>query len=172
MTSNFEQLRWVAGGLGCGISSALMTLTGTIYPPAGATALLASVDPQVEALGWYLPPLVLLSSVLTLIASLLLNNIQRRYPTYWWTSASLEKDKGSDIEKVPSPVTQARPSVTSSQTDNDNAQEPAVLAIQITADKVVVPNEFYLAAEEENILEILRDRLRQGLTPLASAESS
>ena len=66
-----------------------MTVTKTVYPPAGATALLAAVDPQVERLGWYLVPLVLLSAAITLLVSLLINNIQRRYPTYWSVSLLL-----------------------------------------------------------------------------------
>ena len=141
-----------------------MTLTKTIYPPAGATALLASVDPQVETLGWYLLPLVFLSSALTLVTSLLINNIQRRYPTYWWTPADMGKNKeGKDIETAPSDITKLPSSTTSFQTHTNRPEEQATLAIQITPAKVVIPDRFYLAAEEEKILEILRDRLGQGV---------
>ena len=164
LSSSFENLRWLAGGLSCGSASALMTLTQTIYPPAGATALLASVDPQVEALGWYLIPLVLLSSALTLLMSLLLNNIQRCYPTYWWTPVDLQKkSEGEDIEKLPSKATKQPSSDTSSQTFADHPEEPNELIIKINSEKVVVPEGFYLAAEEERMLEVLRDRLREGL---------
>lgn len=164
LNPNFKQLRWLAGGLGCGSASAVMTLTKTIYPPAGATALLASVDPQVEALGWYLPPFVLLSSMLMLVTSLLINNIQRRYPTYWWTPADLGKDKaGKDIEEAPSDTPDVPSSVASDRSQMKRTGESATLAIQITPEKVIIPNDFYLATEEVNILEVLRDRLRQGL---------
>ena len=78
-----------------------MTLTKTVYPPAGATALLVAVDPNVEKLGWYLIPLVLLSSAVTLVISLLLNNVQRRFPVYWWTAADLSKNVPKDTEEAP-----------------------------------------------------------------------
>ena len=165
MSRNFEQLRYLAGGLGCGLASAAMTLTKTIYPPAGATALLASVDPQVEQLGWYLPPLVFLSSLLTLVTSLLLNNIQRRYPTYWWTPADLggRKKDSKDLEKTPSETTEVSLRVDSVRSEVKGSEVSMPLAIWITTDKIIVPDNFYLATEEEDILEILRDRLRQGL---------
>ena len=49
----------------------------------GATALLAAVDPDVRALGWYFIPVVLLSSTLAISVALITNNIQRKYPVYW-----------------------------------------------------------------------------------------
>ena len=158
MLKNFESLRWLAGGLGCGLSSAAMTLTNTHHPPAGATALLASIDPQVEQLGWYLLPLVLLSTTLILVTSLLVNNIQRQYPVYWWTPADFSKGrKGSDIEKV-SPGSQ------DSQESGPGYVEDAInMTIQVTPERIIVPDNFSLAPEEKNMLEAFRDRLRQGM---------
>ncbi|KAL9067978.1 MAG: hypothetical protein Q9161_006501 [Pseudevernia consocians] len=152
LNADFENLRWLAGALACGLASAVMTVTKTVYPPAGATALLAAVDPQVEHLGWYLLPLVLLSTALTLTTSLVINNIQRQYPTYWWTPASVGTAFGEeDIEKVPT-----KTAVTHIESTDGNS-------IRITADDIMVPDGFYLAGEEGSILEILQDRLRDGL---------
>ena len=50
---------------------------------AGATALLAAVNADIRAIGWYYLPVVLLSSALALAVALLTNNIQRRYPVFW-----------------------------------------------------------------------------------------
>ena len=61
-----------------------MQFTKTTHPPAGATALLAAVDDVILALGWYYLPVVLLSSTMVLVSALLVNNIQRRYPVFWW----------------------------------------------------------------------------------------
>ncbi|KAG7005236.1 hypothetical protein G7Y79_00021g051030 [Physcia stellaris] len=98
---NFEKLRWLAGAVSCGLASAVMTMTKTVYPPAGALALVAAVDPTLSRLGWYLLPLVLLSSISILLSSLLLNNIQRQYPQYWWTPADISKKMpGTDTEKT------------------------------------------------------------------------
>ena len=140
-----------------------MTITNTVYPPAGATALLAAVDPQVEKLGWYLLPLVLLSATLTLIVSLLVNNIQRRYPTFWWTPTEVGKgSRHDDIEKSP------RKSVNVSDSSSSLARAVRHLessdgkSIRITADNILIQEGFYLAEEERSVLEILQDRLRDG----------
>ena len=163
LNPNFENLRWVAGALACGLASAAMTLTKTIHPPAGATALLAAVDPQVEPLGWYLLPLVLLSTALMLVTSLLLNNIQRQYPTYWWTPADLaRKDKPDDVEKNSSSKMSLNPKM-------QNAEEAEEPVIKITKDGVSVPEGIYFAHEEMDILEVLHQRLGFGMLTLQEA---
>ena len=171
LSPHFEELRWLAGGLACGAVSAVMTLTKTIYPPAGATALLAAIDPTVQQLGWYLVPLVLLSTCLTLIVSLIINNIQRRYPTYWWTPVDLAKGaRGKDIEKVSSSNGSGAfgddPKRYSKQVEVEGEH-----TILITTERIVVPGYMLLACEEKEILEILRNRLGQGLVKQPDSES-
>ncbi|KAJ6474224.1 HPP family-domain-containing protein [Mycena sanguinolenta] len=82
-----DQFRWLVGSLSAATAIVAMQITGTIHPPAGATAFLAAVDAEVYGIGWYYLPVVLLSSTLVLVSALLVNNIQRRYPAYWWTPA-------------------------------------------------------------------------------------
>lgn len=174
VNADFENLRWLAGALACGVASAVMTVTKTVYPPAGATALLAAVDPQVEHLGWYLLPLVLLSTALTLITSLLINNIQRQYPTYWWTPANVGKAFNEhDIEKVPAKTVRSSHSSSSLTEAVKHVELGNGSCIQITADDIMVPDGFYLAGEERSILEILQDRLRDGFVgpPEPSAQT-
>ena len=159
LNADFNSIRWLAGALACGAASAVMTVTETVYPPAGATALLAAVDPQVEHLGWYLLPLVLLSTALTLITSLLVNNIQRQYPTYWWTPVNVGKgSKEDDMEKaqtndIENLDTSSSKAVTLTDGTNGNS-------ISVTADTIIVPDGLYVAQEERNMLEILQGRLR------------
>lgn len=38
LSSNFENIRWIAGALAVGLTSAFMGFTKTVHPPAGATA--------------------------------------------------------------------------------------------------------------------------------------
>ncbi|KAG6917493.1 hypothetical protein DXG01_002357 [Tephrocybe rancida] len=83
----FQQLIWLAGSLSCATSVVAMQITSTTHPPAGATALLAAVNTEVRDLGWYYLPVVLLTSTLALVVALLLNNIQRRYPSFWFQPA-------------------------------------------------------------------------------------
>lgn len=85
-SSRYSELRWFAGTLSCACSTVFMGLTGTVHPPAGATALLAVTDDRVAQLGWVLVPVVLLSSSLVLVVALLVNNVQRVFPKYWWTA--------------------------------------------------------------------------------------
>ncbi|CAK7268638.1 hypothetical protein SEPCBS119000_003162 [Sporothrix epigloea] len=83
--ARFEALRWLAASLACAAATAVMALTGTVHPPAGATALLAVTDDNAYHIGWRLVPAVLLGSVLMQAIALLVNNIQRRFPMYWWS---------------------------------------------------------------------------------------
>ncbi|KAL8816394.1 MAG: hypothetical protein Q9223_004581 [Gallowayella weberi] len=81
--ARYESLKWLAGSLSTAVAIVIMQVTQTTHPPAGATALLAAIDEDVRGLGWYLLPVVLLSSMLVLVTALLVNNIQRRFPVYW-----------------------------------------------------------------------------------------
>ncbi len=89
--ARFEDSRWVAGALAVGLASITMSFTKTIHPPAGATALLAASNLEIQDLGWWLLPLVLLASMLMLVSALVINNgMGRRYPVYWWTPIDLK----------------------------------------------------------------------------------
>ena len=133
-----------------------MVFAKAVYPPAGATALLAAVDPTICDLGWYLLPIVLLSAVLTLVSSLLVNNIQRRYPLYWWTPADLSKEPGSDIEKLPSRDDSSH--VVNSMNENTSQ----LTTITVTSEAITIPQHLKLAREEELVLEVLRNKMKIG----------
>ena len=87
----FENVRWVAGALAVGVASILMSFSKTVHPPAGATALLAATNAEIQVLGWWLLPLVLLASMLMLASACVVNNgLGRRFPVYWWTPVDLK----------------------------------------------------------------------------------
>ena len=155
LNSSSGNLLCLAGALSCGIASAVMSLTKTVHPPAGATALLAAVDPQAQRLGWFLLPLVMLSTILILGTSLVINNIQRRYPMYWWTPSDLGRRNGSaDIEEAPIkdlPFSK----------ESEHSQGLKGYELRITADQVFVPQHIDLAWEERSVLEVLRNRLAE-----------
>src|SRR5690606_33602366 len=99
LNPNGEEYLWLAWALPCSIATAFMRFTTTIHPPAGATALLPSINKQVRGLDWWYIPAVLLMSVLMLVTALIVDNIQRRYPEYWWTPQPLGKvPSDEDIE--------------------------------------------------------------------------
>ncbi|KAI0190979.1 HPP family-domain-containing protein [Xylaria flabelliformis] len=79
------RLAWVAASLSTATAIFAMQLSKTTHPPAGATALLPIVEPAINNLNWYLLPVVLLSSTVMVAFALFTNNIQRRYPAFWWS---------------------------------------------------------------------------------------
>lgn len=87
----FEELRWLVGAIAVAVASITMSVTKTVHPPAGATALLAATSVEIQVLGWWLLPLVLLAGMLMMTSAMLLNNLAgRRYPVYWWTPVDLK----------------------------------------------------------------------------------
>lgn len=78
---------WYAPGLAVATSIGLMTVTGTLHPPGGATALIAVIgSPKIHALGyWYVLVPVGLGAIILLVTALIANNFwpSRRYPLYW-----------------------------------------------------------------------------------------
>lgn len=94
--TRFEELRWLAGALSVACASTVMGVTKTVHPPAGATALLAATTIEVTELGWWLLPLVLLASVLMLVSAMLVNNLYKRFPLYWWTPVDLAQLGGKE----------------------------------------------------------------------------
>ncbi|KAF4543525.1 Hpp family protein [Lasiodiplodia theobromae] len=155
---DYHQHRWLAGPLCCGCASWVMTLTNTVYPPGGATAILAATDATVGALGWVYVPVVLLGSVLMLGVALLVNNVQRQYPAYWWTAQDVGKDarkEGGDVEKV------------SRGNEKDVREELGVeevgsleRKVVITEDRIYVPEGFNFGIVDAQFVELLRARLR------------
>ena len=158
MRGDFDHIQWLAGALSVGVASASMVLTKTVYPPGGATALLAVVDPTVQHLGWYLVGLVMLSTTLTLLSSLITNNLQRQYPTYWWTAADISKKK-TDKD----PEDSVGGSKKSFENGPQHLQTTSSYTISITEEGVIVPPHVELTSEEKDILENLRDRLTDGM---------
>jgi len=162
-------LRWLAAALACATATAVMAFTGTVHPPAGATALLAVVDDDVVAMGWFLIPVVLLGCGLMLSVALLVNNIQRCYPAYWWTpeeTGSLWRSQRRHAGKHAFPTTLAdgREVTKSVQSSLDDGAEAAAETVDsprvlITRTSLEVPKDMYLRDEERLLLESLCRRL-------------
>lgn len=139
-----------------------MGLTKTIHPPAGATALMCSTDPAIMALGWLFLPMIILGTTLLLAVALLLNNIQRQFPVYWWTPAGLKSPTGEDdIERVPSHRGQK---AMEQMERGSGAVTPVLVDDQIIIEKerILVPEWIALDYEERAMLEMLHAKLRNG----------
>lgn len=159
LNSDFENLRWIAGALSVGLASAAMGITKTIHPPAGATALLASTSPEIEKIGWMLVPLIILGSTLMLGVACAVNNIQRTFPVYWWTPVDLNRPKKKDVESQTKEDEKIENAETSSFDDYVQGSDGRIV---IDGEHIVIPRWLSMDAEERVVLEILRQKLREG----------
>lgn len=155
--AHYESIKWIAGALACGIASATMLLTGTIHPPGGASAVLAATEPAITAMGWYFVGLVMWGTVLMLGVGLLVNNVMRQWPVYWWTGMDLGRAKRGDEETVPD----GRGGVERRETEGERKYDQDDERIQITGAEVLLPEDLSLNVEETKVLERLRERLRK-----------
>ncbi|PCG91299.1 HPP [Penicillium occitanis (nom. inval.)] len=114
--ARFESLRWLAASLSTATAIVVMQLTGTTHPPAGATALLPATNDEIWNLSWYYLPVVLLSSTILMCCALVLNNIHRRYPIFWFTPLAPPKAISSP---PPGPVTGAPSTVEPASSDEN-----------------------------------------------------
>ncbi|KAH7087735.1 HPP family protein [Paraphoma chrysanthemicola] len=155
--SDYESIKWLAGAVACGTSSAVMLLTGTVHPPGGASAVLAATEPVITAMGWYFAGLVLWGTTLMVFVGLVVNNIQRQFPIYWWTPMDLTRPKNNDEETVPN----GRGGLERKKTKDKQKYDQDGGRIQITGAEVLLPGDLSLNAEEAKVLERLRERLRR-----------
>lgn len=121
---NFEDIKWWGGALSCAAATSLMALTKTVHPPAGATALLAVVDGGLIKIGWFLIPVVMLGCGLMLAVALLINNIERRFPIYWWTPEDLRQVRPMFLRRQSSSKTEAG-TATGAAASSNRAVQPS-----------------------------------------------
>jgi hypothetical protein len=146
-----------------------MSMTNTVHPPGGATAVLAAVDPTTIRMGWMFVPFILLGSVLMFVVACLINNIQRQFPVFWWTPQPVgmwwRRHKSQDIEH------QVRSVSDDSEKGKDDEEEEKAIdivehkefnqAIILTPDKILIPEGLALERNTRQILEMLRATLRE-----------
>ena len=157
LNSDWEDVQWVAGAVACAVSSAIMATTNTVHPPGGATAVLATTNTEIIAMGWIYVPFVIMSSVIMLTLACIINNIQRAYPVYWWTPANLRKEKEvEDLEKVSTSnsekVLSGQPMARTSNADQDS--------VVISTHHQYITHSFDLDVDELAVLSRLQARLR------------
>jgi len=134
-----------------------MLLTGTVHPPGGASAVLATTDPVISAMGWYFVGLVTWGATLMVIVGLVVNNVQRQFPVYWWTGMDLRRAKVEDSETVQD----ARGGIVRREMEEEEKYDQDNERIYITGAEVQLPDGLSMNAEETRTLEMLRERLRQ-----------
>ncbi|KAH8899780.1 HPP family protein [Thozetella sp. PMI_491] len=164
LNPDFESIRWLGGGVACASATAAMALTGTVHPPAGATALMAVVDNTAVRLGWVLVPVMMVGCFLMQCVALLVNNVLRKFPAYWWTPEEVgqvwKRKGGRDIE---ADSAKTEPALHGNATHHHTAalkeEDQGDARITITPGLVVVPEHLYLTPEEKLLLESVSQRL-------------
>ncbi|KAI9356635.1 HPP family-domain-containing protein [Pilaira anomala] len=76
---------WIGGATAMALALTIMQITKTVHPPGGATALIAVITPDIVNISWFYIAIIVLSSVMQVVIGCLVNNVERRYPHYWWT---------------------------------------------------------------------------------------
>lgn len=92
-----------------------------------------------------------------LAVALLVNNIQRSYPAYWWTPKELRPKKEADLEKVVSKADSHETLRTGSATTRVGSDDTETLVI--TAQYVHWPDSLRLSQEERAMLQSLQGRM-------------
>ncbi|KAL7321587.1 hypothetical protein PS15m_001345 [Mucor circinelloides] len=88
-TGQYTAVQWVGGATAMAISLLVMQITKCVHPPGGATALIPVVTPSFLEIKWFYIGVVVLSAVIQVFFACLINNIDRRYPVYWWAPSEL-----------------------------------------------------------------------------------
>lgn len=153
LSPHAEAYMELGGALACGLTTAIMALTGTVHPPAGATSLLAVTNSQTSDLGWFLFPIMILGVVLMQAAALLINNIQRRYPLYWWTSHPLAQPQEPDTEASHHKEWSNVPS----HYEDCLTDVPRRLVVE--REEIWVPDGVVLTAGEKEVLKAISERI-------------
>ncbi|KAJ1843746.1 hypothetical protein LPJ73_005388 [Coemansia sp. RSA 2703] len=106
-------LEWLPGALAVGLAIFFMGLTNCYHPPAGATAYLAGYfSADVRRVGWWFPLYPVLPVVLIMVSvAIVVNNLVRVYPVYWFTTVHYKHTTESQV--------QAPKVVTSKEDEND-----------------------------------------------------
>lgn len=128
-------------------------MTNTVHPPGGATALLAVIDPTIMGMGWIFVPLIVLGSLLMFLVALGVNNLQRVFPVFWWTPRDVGKKAVDDVERRLETKGEGR----IEQIENAGFSQMIVLS----GSGVIIPEGFVLEPVQVQMLEVLRDGLRE-----------
>lgn len=162
LSDSFSSIQWLGGAISCATVTSIMALTKTIHPPAGATGLIAVVDNRVLDLGWFFIPVVAFNCTIMFGVALLVNNVQRAYPVYWWTPEKLGREKTEGEREKPADVEQGKQSEarTDDGSDSDrHERHDGREIIMKPGGGLVLPNNLFLMQEEVQLLEEIANRL-------------
>lgn len=90
-----------------------------------------------------------------------MNNIQRKFPMYWWTPVDLRELRKADVEEAGQPRTEKnRDSDDAARTSWDEVVKGGEPVFLITRHHVHIPDDLALDDEERAMLEVFRSKLQ------------
>lgn len=146
-----QQHYWASGALSVAVLSVAMSILNCVHPPAGASALLPSIDEQIQEMGWWYLPAQLVSCALMIPVACITGNIIRVYPVFWWTP-----------EVVGKPQTEKPPPVLDLDLDREHGitYVEGLRTILISADEILVPASLQLGEVDLDWIEGMKLALR------------
>lgn len=100
--STIDGVSWAAAATTVSVAVFAMQLLGCIHPPGAAIALLANINSSEYRLGWYLVPVVIVSSLVIIAWALIINNLGgRRWPENWFYQNAFRDPPVIGPEKLP-----------------------------------------------------------------------
>jgi len=142
----FHNYQWLPAAVSCACANLAMSVTNTVYPPGGATAVLASTDAEIIRLSWIFVPFILLASTLMLVVACILNNTLRQYPLYWWTPGDVghKLKKARKEEKMQAKLGEGSEDmdaeILEKQESNSESEEQVFSNIHVSSDVELVEN--------------------------------
>ncbi|KAJ2128201.1 hypothetical protein GGF48_002953 [Coemansia sp. RSA 921] len=116
-----DSLRWLSGALAVSVAIGLMGLTNCYHPPAGATAFIGGYfGPDIERVGWWYPLFPVLPVAFIMVGiGLILNNMCRVYPVYWFTPVHVRRPHDSIEAGAKTEDVETGPESNASNAEND-----------------------------------------------------
>ncbi|CAN3367947.1 hypothetical protein DICA1_F38864 [Diutina catenulata] len=141
---------WASGALSVAVASVAMSVLNCVHPPAGASALLPSIDDRIREMGWWYLPVQIVSSLLIICVAMITGNVVRRYPVFWWSPEATGSAARSPVEFTPAK--------SASTKSSKNVVEDT---ITVTGNTLLVPEQLQLDEVEIEFLETLQAKLRE-----------
>ena len=168
---------WASGALSVCVASVAMSILNCVHPPAGASALLPSVDEHTREMSWWYLPVQLILSVLIICVAMITGNVIRKFPAYWWTPAVLkpsekkdeEKELEKELKKEEKSEPKPKPKPVPRKFESDVHYVDQIDYVKITANGITIPSN--LNVEDLNFiwLELVRQLIASSQpTPLKS----
>ncbi|KAI8997729.1 HPP family-domain-containing protein [Pilobolus umbonatus] len=126
-------VEWVGGATAMALSLLFMQITKTLHAPGGATSVLAVTS--LKEMRWFFILVTVISAVVQIAIGCAINNIERKYPVYWW------KPETFPIEKDPVEISTLSPTPVHASEDDDKEKQDVNITINQAIEDILSDEE-------------------------------